>query len=260
MSTLDQLVDAARRERSSAGAVARCPRQRAPRRGSAPATASRPFNEALVRPGLSLIAEFKRRSPSGGRDPPRRRRRRDRRRLRARRRGRALGPHRRARTSAARSHDLRAARAASDLPILRKDFIVDPYQLYEAAVARRRRGAADRRGARRRGPRRCSTDEARALDLDCLVEVHDEEISSGRSTIDADVIGINNRDLARPQRRRRDDRRADHRRPRRQDRRRRVRLREPRADRGARADRRRRRPDRRGADARATTPRPRSGS
>ena len=28
----------------------------------------RPFNEALVRPGLSLIAEFKRRSPSAGRD------------------------------------------------------------------------------------------------------------------------------------------------------------------------------------------------
>ena len=31
--------------------------------------------------------------------------------------------------------DLREARAASDLPILRKDFTIDPYQLYEAKVA-----------------------------------------------------------------------------------------------------------------------------
>ena len=70
--------------------------------------------------------------------------------------------------------DLREARAASALPILRKDFVVDPYQVYESAVA----GADaillivaalddDDLGLLHR--------EALGLDLDVLVEVHDED-------------------------------------------------------------------------------------
>ena len=70
--------------------------------------------------------------------------------------------------------DLREARAAPTLPVLRKDFIVDPYQLYEAAAAGADAillivAALERR---RRSTSCCS--EARALDLDALVEVHDE--------------------------------------------------------------------------------------
>jgi indole-3-glycerol phosphate synthase len=154
----------------------------------------RPFSEALVRPGLSLIAEFKRRSPSAGEivaseasiDEQ-------------------VGAYERGGAAALsvltdESHfggsleDLRAARAACDLPILRKDFIVDPYQLYEAAV-----NGADAVllivRALEDEPLRSLYEEARGLDLDCLVEVHDEEELERALLLDADVIGINNRNL-----------------------------------------------------------------
>jgi indole-3-glycerol phosphate synthase len=154
----------------------------------------RPFSEALVRPGLSLIAEFKRRSPSAGEivaseasvDEQ-------------------VGAYERGGAAALsvltdESHfggsleDLRAARAACDLPILRKDFIVDPYQLYEAAV-----NGADAVLLIVRvledEPLRSLYEEARGLDLDCLVEVHDEEELERALLLDADVIGINNRNL-----------------------------------------------------------------
>jgi indole-3-glycerol phosphate synthase len=154
----------------------------------------RPFTEALLRPGISLIAEHKRRSPSAG----------DIRSgatvteiVEAYERGGATalsilteGPH-----FGGSLDDLREARAASALPILRKDFIVDPYQVYESAAA----GAdavllivaalhADDLAVLHR--------EARRLDLDVLVEVHDEdELECALEVIEADVIGINNRDL-----------------------------------------------------------------
>jgi indole-3-glycerol phosphate synthase len=154
----------------------------------------RPFREALVRPGLSLIAEFKRRSPSAGElrpdagvaDT-----------VRAYERGgsAALSILTEERQFGGSLHDLRAAREASYLPILRKDFVVDPYQLYEAAAngadavllivaALSDRGLAE------------LYDEARALDLDCLVEVHDEPDLERALSVGVDVIGINNRNLA----------------------------------------------------------------
>ena len=91
--------------------------------------------------------------------------------------------------------DLRAARATTDLPILRKDFTLDRYQLYEAAavqadavlliVAVLERDELEQLHA-----------EAGELDLDCLVEVHDAEELETALEIDADVIGINNRNLS----------------------------------------------------------------
>jgi indole-3-glycerol phosphate synthase len=91
--------------------------------------------------------------------------------------------------------DLRAARAASELPILRKDFTVDVYQLYEAKAA-----GADAVllvvGSVSLEELALLYGEAQALDLDAVVEIHDEEELEAALEIDADVIGINNRDLA----------------------------------------------------------------
>jgi len=153
----------------------------------------RPFSEALVRPGLSLIAEFKRRSPSAGEISATATV------------AEQVGAYERGGAAAlsvltderhfgGSLEDLRAARAACDLPILRKDFVVDPYQLYEAAV-----NGADAVLLIVRAlddeQLRTMYDEARGLDLDCLVEVHDGEELQRALELDVDVIGINNRDL-----------------------------------------------------------------
>jgi indole-3-glycerol phosphate synthase len=91
--------------------------------------------------------------------------------------------------------DLREARAASELPVLRKDFVVDPYQLYESAAA-----GADAIllivAALEPDALYELLQEARALDLDALVEVHDERELEAALEVEADVLGINNRDLS----------------------------------------------------------------
>ena len=152
--------------------------------------------------------------------------------------------------------DLRAARAATHLPVLRKDFIVDPYQVYESAAA-----GADAIllivAALRAGGLGELHREARALDLDVLVEVHDEEELEIALEVEAEIIGINNRDLA--------DFSVDIERtydllsdvPAGKTVVSRVRLLHARPARRARPRRRRRGADRRDADARATTSRPR---
>ena len=153
----------------------------------------RPFNEALARPGLSVIAEFKRRSPSAG-DIDAAAEIVDR--VAAYERGgaAALSILTEEESFGGSLEDLRAAREACELPILRKDFIVDRYQLYEAAVH-----GADAVLLIVRvlddGELRAIYDEARGLDLDCLVEVHDGGELERALQLDAEVIGINNRNL-----------------------------------------------------------------
>jgi indole-3-glycerol phosphate synthase len=154
----------------------------------------RPFEEALLRPGISLIAEHKRRSPSAGTI----------------REGAtveeiAAAYERGGATClsiltepfhfAGSLDDLRAARAATSLPVLRKDFIVDRYQLYESAAA-----GADAIllivAALEPQTLYDLLREARALDLDALVEVHGERELEVALDVEADILGINNRNLS----------------------------------------------------------------
>jgi len=90
--------------------------------------------------------------------------------------------------------DLQAVREAVTLPILKKDFHVDPLQLLEAKVV----GAS----AALLIARALSPDELRAmmrsaheLDLEVLVEVRDETELELALSFDATLIGVNNRNL-----------------------------------------------------------------
>ncbi|MGA9876604.1 MAG: indole-3-glycerol phosphate synthase TrpC [Solirubrobacteraceae bacterium] len=151
------------------------------------------FRDCVARPGIGVIAEFKRRSPSAGR-------------LRE---GADVGEiaeaYKRGGASAlsvltegpnfeGSLDDLRVARAACGLPILRKDFVVDRYQLYEARAA----GAdAVLLIVAALEERELATlhELAGALELDVLVEVHDHDELACAASVGARLIGVNNRDL-----------------------------------------------------------------
>ena len=90
--------------------------------------------------------------------------------------------------------DLTQARDAVALPVLRKDFILEPWQVYESRMI----GAdcillimaclSDRMAGE-------LLSLARSLDLDVLVEVHDETELNRALGLNTDLVGINNRDL-----------------------------------------------------------------
>src|SRR5580658_2060379 len=90
--------------------------------------------------------------------------------------------------------DLRAVRAAVDLPLLRKDFIFDPYQLYEARAT-----GADCvlliAAMLKEGELRSLAALAGELKMAALIEVHDAAEFTLARKVDAELIGINNRNL-----------------------------------------------------------------
>jgi indole-3-glycerol phosphate synthase len=158
------------------------------------APAVRPFAAALARPGvMCVIAEHKRRSPSRGAiredlEP-------------------ADVARRYASAGAAalsvltdepffggQLGHLSEARAATELPTLRKDFVVDAWQIAEARAA-----GADAVllivAALSDGELRQLLGEARGLGVDALVEVHDGGELERALSAGARLVGVNNRDL-----------------------------------------------------------------
>lgn len=158
-----------------------------------PQPALRDFTAAISLPGLAVIAEIKRRSPSKGvlrenLDPV------------------ALAASYQSNGAAAISvltdsaffsgsaEDLTRVKISVALPVLRKDFTVDTYQIHEAryigadAILLMVRLLSD-------AQLREFLSLSNELGLSAIVEVHDEKELERALTADAGMIGVNNRDL-----------------------------------------------------------------
>lgn len=190
MSVLEQIVEHKRAE----VAARRAQRPLAAVRAAAEAApAGRDFAGALATPGLSVIAEIKRRSPAKGDlradlDPTELARRYEQAGASA------LSVLTDERYFRGSDTDLLAARAVTALPVLRKDFVIDTYQVYEAralgadAVLLIVRALTDQQLWELH-------ELAVALGMAALVEVHDEAELERALQAGARVIGVNNRNL-----------------------------------------------------------------
>lgn len=153
----------------------------------------RTFAVALRQPGVSVIAEFKRRSPSGGAIRPEASSS-EIARMYASNGAAALSVLTDQRYFGGSDDDLIAARLATVLPVLRKDFVIDAYQVYEARAL-----GADAVllivRALSQSDLTALIDLSRALGMDALVETHSADEVRRAVDAGATVIGVNNRDL-----------------------------------------------------------------
>ena len=193
-SFLDEIVTTKRRQVDAAKRIVSLNDLREQATESRAAAASHRLSHALTRDGLNIIAEFKRKSPSKGViradvDP------------RA-----VVGSYERGGAVAisvlteedyfaGSLEDLRAVKSTVALPVLRKDFLFDEFQIYESAVA----GAdalllivAALDDEALRSLRGLAEDE---LGMDALVEVHNAAEMERAVTAGANLIGVNNRNL-----------------------------------------------------------------
>jgi indole-3-glycerol phosphate synthase len=193
MNVLEQIVERTRAEvarRRGTTSLSEVERQAATRAAADP---PRGFAAVLSGPGVAVIAEHKRRSPSAGviredlelEDV-----------VTAYDRGgaSAISVLTEQESFGGTLADLARARAVTELPLLRKDFVVDPYQVSEALAA-----GADAIllivAALEQPELEALYAQADGLGLGVLVEVHDESELDRAARLGARVIGINNRDL-----------------------------------------------------------------